>query len=85
LEESERLLRESAAIYASVFGEAYADHPDVGYPLVNLAKTLRDQRRYDEAEAAARRAQAVFTTAFGADHPTTARATTVLAEIAAAR
>jgi len=85
LEESERLLRESAAIYGSVFGEAYADHPDVGYPLVNLAKTLRDQRRYDEAEAAARRALAVFTTAFGADHPTTGRATTVLAEIAAAR
>jgi serine/threonine-protein kinase len=77
------ILRAAAALYGAAFGTNYADHPDVGYPLVNLAKSLRDLGQRDEAAAAARRAQVVFTAAFGADHPTTARATEVLASLGA--
>jgi tetratricopeptide (TPR) repeat protein len=68
------VLREAADIYSNEFGQNYADHPDVGFPLVNLARNLQAQGRYAEAEPLAARALTVFRASFGDDHALTARA-----------
>ena len=75
------MLREAVRIYGTAFGTDYADHPDLGYPLVNLARTLNAPGRRADAEAAARRAVQVFEQAFGAENATVAQALVPLGQV----
>jgi tetratricopeptide (TPR) repeat protein len=67
LEASEKLLREALANWTSILGET---HPDVGGLCLDLAHTLRQARKYDEAAALCIAARDKFAAKFG---PTSSR------------
>jgi tetratricopeptide (TPR) repeat protein len=64
--EAEPLYRRALAIREMSLGP---DHPDVAYPLNNLANLLDDTNRRAEAEPLFRRALAILEKSLGPDHP----------------
>jgi hypothetical protein len=63
---AERLLREAAAVQERTLGSA---HPDLANTFNNLGVVCERAGKIDEAEASYRRAHAIATSAFPADHP----------------
>ena len=47
------------------------DHPDVAFPLTNLANLYNEQGKYAEAEPLYERALRIWEQALGPDHPNT--------------
>jgi tetratricopeptide (TPR) repeat protein len=64
--EAEAFYQQSLRIREQAYGP---DHPDVAYPLHNLALLYRDQGKYAEAEPLYQRALHIWEQALGPEHP----------------
>jgi tetratricopeptide (TPR) repeat protein len=67
--EAEAFYQQSLCIMEDVLG---SDHPDVAYPLNNLANLYAEQGKYAEAEPLYQRALHIDERAYGSDHPNVA-------------
>jgi tetratricopeptide (TPR) repeat protein len=76
--DAEPLYRRSLAIREKVLGP---DHPDITYPLNNLALLYKKQGRYADAEPLYKRALVIFEKALGPEHPNVATSLNNLAAL----
>jgi tetratricopeptide (TPR) repeat protein len=69
--QAEALYKQALSIDEKALGP---EHPDLAYPLNDLAKLYTEQRRYEEAEPLYQRALHIWEQAWGPEHPETVKA-----------